>query len=105
MTTPQQAFNDAAERLSALALKLKMHFEEERDGEAREAMRDAFNRFGAAIEDAVKAVGDAAKDDAVRTDAKEAARSVGDALATVFSQVGSEIRAALEPKDKTPPAE
>lgn len=105
MTTPQQAFNDAADRLSALALKLKMHFEEERDGETREAMKDAFNRFGAAIEDAVKAVGDAAKDEGVRNDAKEAARSVGDAFMTVFSQVGNEIRGAFEPKDKKPPAE
>ena len=99
MATPQEAFSEAADRLSALALKLKLHYEEERGGEAGGAVRDALSRFGTAVEDVFEAVGDAARDEAVRSDAREAARSVGDALATVFGQVGDELRNCFKTRD------
>ena len=98
MATAQEAFSEAADRLNALALKLKMHYQEERSGEAGGAVRDALSRLGTAVEDVFEAVGDAARDEAVRADARDAARSVGDALATVFAQVGDDLRNCFKPK-------
>ena len=100
MATPQQAFQEAADRLSALALKVKLHYEEEREGEEAKTLRDALSKLGDAVEDAFQAMSDAAKDDAVREDAKDAARSVGDAFATAFSQVADELKDCFNRKEK-----
>jgi len=88
MTTNQ--WSEVGERLEALALKLKLHFEQARDEEAA----DALGRLRKDIEDAFEAAGNAVKDEAVRADAREVGRLFGDALATTLEKFGDEIRNA-----------
>ena len=88
MTTNQ--WSEVGERLEALALKLKLHFEQARDEEAA----DALGRLRKDIEDAFEAAGNAVKDEAVRADAREVGRLFTDALAATLEKFGDDIRKA-----------
>lgn len=95
-TTPTTAPVDArwaalATRLDALALKLKVHYEQAGgDGvpravdDLRDSLRQAFAAAGTAIDD-----------DAVRADVREVGVMVAEALADGLTTVGSDLRDAL----------
>jgi len=87
----KHAWEAVADRLDALGLKLKVHFEQA--GSGRE-VSDAFERLGSAIEATFSAVGAAVKDPAVREDANSLAAALGDALADSLSHAGEELKQA-----------
>jgi hypothetical protein len=89
-TDTKQAWEAVADRLDALGLKLKVHFEEA-GGQVRE-VNEAFEHLGSAIEAAFSAIGAAVHDPAVRDDANRLAEALGDALADTLSQGGSELQ-------------
>jgi hypothetical protein len=98
MTDPKQAWNDVGEHVSALALKLKLHYEEQRGADERkerEEVEDALSRLGTAVQDAFDALGRAAKDPAVTQDVKDVGHSLTEALGVTFSEVSEDLRKAF----------
>lgn len=81
MADARGPWNDVGDRLGALALKLKLHAQEEIGEERKAEARSAVERFGATIQGALDGLGDAVKDPAVKEDAKAA----GAALSTAVS--------------------
>ncbi len=74
-------WNEVGDRLGSLALKLKLHAQEELTAERKAEARSAVERFGTTLQGAIDALGDAAKDPAVKEDAKAA----GEALSTAVT--------------------
>lgn len=86
MTDARAAWDEVGGRLSALALKLKLHAEEEMsDEELRE--KCGFNKLAKSVQESFDALGDAMEDDAVRTDVRDAGRAFADALDATVRQV------------------
>ena len=81
MTNPEvrMAWQDVADRLEALALKLKLHAEEELSGDGG-TVKAGLDRLRVVVDDAVTAVGDACRDPAVRSDVRDAMDAFGRAL-------------------------
>jgi len=94
-TDTRMAWEVVADHLDSLGLKLKLHFEQAREGErpGRE-ISDAFRRLGTAIESTFSAIGAAVEDPAVREDANKLAAALGDALADTLSESAQELTAA-----------
>jgi hypothetical protein len=90
----KMAWESVADRLDALGLKLKVHFEEA-GGQVKE-VNEAFERLGSAIEATFSAIGAAVKDPAVREDANNLAATLGDALADTLSHAGQELEVAAD---------
>ena len=99
MADERGPWNEVGERLGALALKLKLHAQEELIEERKAETRSAVERFGASIQGAVDALGDAARDPAVKQDAKAA----GAALTTAVTATVGEVLKVLRTPPPTPP--
>lgn len=91
MTTTHDAWNQVGDRLSALLLKLKLHAQEEMSEEDRSAM-DGLEKVRAVFAEAMDAIGDATKDEAVREDARQAGRAFIDAMEATSKAVQERIR-------------
>jgi hypothetical protein len=77
-------------RLEALALKLKLHYEQAGDG-APHAMDELRDR----VQDAFTAAGTAIHDEAVRSDVHAVGLMVGEAVADALTTVSDDVREAL----------
>lgn len=97
MGTPQEAWGELGSKLTSLGLKLKLHYEQEHETgvEPDPGVRESLERLGEAIGDAFDALGNAVDDDAVRTDAKDSAHLLIDAISTTFAEAGTELRDAI----------
>ena len=85
MTDVRGSWNEVGERLAALGLKLKLHVEEEqseRDGD----VDDACTRVRSQVDEVLDALGDAARDPAVRGDVREVVDRFGAALAATLTE-------------------
>ena len=71
MTEQSNQWSEVGERLEALALKLKLHFEQTG---RREEIPDAVERLRSSVSEAFEAAGNAVRDDAVKADVREAGR-------------------------------
>ncbi len=104
MAEVRSAWDEAGEALSGLGLKLKLHYEEQHEGSPDEASPDevavesAMAKFGAALQDAFDALGEASKDDAVKADVKRVGQTLTDALSVTFAEVSDDVRKAFERK-------
>jgi len=99
----KQAWNEVASEFSGLGLKLKLHLEAARaDRDAQDDVGHrvvpALDRLARAIDDAFDAVGEAAKDEAVREDVRKVGRTLSDALGATFSEVGDDLNRFMERK-------
>lgn len=106
MQEAKAAWEEVGSLFSSLGLKLKEHFAqaasnvngddvERSDAAAREAMRDAIRKLGAALDDAVEAVSGAAKDPAITDDLRKVGQSVMRAFQSTFSDVSDDLRQAF----------
>jgi hypothetical protein len=84
-------WNDIADRLQGLGLKLKMHLEQSDTGE----VPDALNKLGRAVEEAFHAASNAVKDEAVRTDVREVGQLIAEAVSNTVSKASGDIRSAF----------
>jgi hypothetical protein len=86
-------WSEVGERIEALALKLKLHFEQtgrpEQSAEPLQKLRES-------VTDAFDAAGNAVRDDAVKADVKETGRLFLDALSASIAKAADHL------KDKTP---
>jgi len=108
MADVRTAWTQAGEQLSGLGLKLKLHYEAQRgtdeSGEqvrAQDDVKDAVRKLGVAVQDAVDAMGAAARDQAVKDDVKEVGRSLRDALGVTFSEISDELGKAFSKPGQT----
>ncbi len=104
MNDMKKSWEKAGSKLSALGLKLKYHFEEERSGDADDedddVVRNAVEKLREAFDDAFDAIENAAKDPAVKDDVKMSALLLRDALAETFSEAGESMRKAFSKLDR-----
>ena len=99
MTEVRKAWDDAGEALSALGLKLKLHYEQQRDdATGSTAVESAAAKFGAALQDVFEALGEASKDAAVKADVKRVGQTLSDALSATFADVSEDVRKAFDRK-------
>lgn len=96
MADVRQSWNEAGERLNALGLKLKLHYEQQRDEGEQAKVAEAVKRLADTVEGAFDALGAASKDPAVKDDIKQVGQSVTGALRTTFSEASDEIRKLLK---------
>jgi hypothetical protein len=103
MSEQTNRWSEVGERLEALALKLKLHFEQTGRNEAN---AEAFEKLRNSVNEAFEAAGNAVRDDAVRADVKEAGRLFVDAVSVTFAKVSDNLKERAENmKDKDGPAE
>jgi Flp pilus assembly pilin Flp len=94
MSEINTAWNEVGTQLNALAIKLKLHYEQAASAEAA-ATQDALRKLREALDEAFSAVGTAAKDPAVRDDVRNVGDAFANALSTTFSEVSDELRKAF----------
>ncbi|MFI7542354.1 hypothetical protein [Actinoplanes sp. NPDC049599] len=93
MSEQSSQWHDLADRVEALALKLKLHVEQ---ASTDREVADAIGRLRAEVDDAFQAAGNAMHDDAVRDDFREVGRLLTDALDTTFTKVDAQVRGLFE---------
>jgi hypothetical protein len=98
MGDAKKAWNEVGDRLSALGLKLKLHTEEGKSRDGDDADSDesstSFEKLKTSITEVFDALGDAARDPAVRENAKSVASAFGEAIDATID----EARHAIKPK-------
>ena len=90
MSDFKQTWNEVADRLEALGLKLKLHGEQTGGNEIPEAL----GRLGHNLQEAFEAAGNAFKDEAVRQDVREIGHLIAGAVTTTVGKVGDDMREA-----------
>lgn len=90
MTAEHSPWTELSDRLEALGLKLKLHFEQTQD---HDVTRTA-DRLRQGVEDAFEAAGNAVKDDAVRDDVRDVGRLIAEAVGSTLERVGADVREA-----------
>jgi hypothetical protein len=89
MTEKESSWGELGSRLDALGLKLKMHYEQAGDGtDAKETLE----KLKKGVQEAFDATGNAVKDEAVRSDVKEAGRLFADAIGESLNKLGDAIK-------------
>lgn len=91
MTDVRGSWNEVGERIAALGLKLKLHVEEElseRDGE----VDDACKHVRSQVDEVLDALGDAARDPAVRGDVREVVDRFGAALTATLTEARRAVK-------------
>ena len=99
MADAKTPWNEVGDRLGALALKLKLHAQEEISEERKAEARTAVERFGATIQGAIDALGDAVRDPAVKEDAKAAGHALSTAVTATVEEV---LKAVRRPSSEAP---
>ncbi len=97
MTETKQAWENVSAGASDLGGKLKTHFEQVREDDTTEA-KEALRKLADAVGDAFEAVGNAARDPEVRTEARKVAGTLGEALGATFAGLGDEVRKVFNRK-------
>jgi hypothetical protein len=100
MTDPASRWHELSQRLEALALKLKLHAEQARDGGDTSAV-EAMQSLRAAFDEAFRTAAAVAKDDAVRENVRDVGRLLTEAVSTTLGQAGQDVRDLFERKSPT----
>jgi hypothetical protein len=104
MSDVGRRWSEVGERIEALALKLKLHFEQA--GRPEEAT-DPLRRIRDSLTDAFEAAGNAVRDDAVKADVRETGRLFLDALSVSLAKAADRLRDKSQPasaSDTTEPS-
>jgi len=91
MADPKKAWGDVGDALSALGLKLKLHTEQEMSEEGKE-FTSAMERLAGTVNDIFQGVGNAAKDPAVRDDARGVAEAFAGAVDATIDQAKTRLK-------------
>jgi hypothetical protein len=110
MTDMGTRWSEVGQRIEALALKLRLHFEQ--TGRTEEST-DPLQKIRDSVTDAFEAAGNAVRDDAVKADVRETGRLFLDALSASIAKAAESLReksdatperpAAIEPATPDPP--
>jgi hypothetical protein len=100
MTDLGRRWSEVGERLEALALKLKLHFEQT---DRKEEAPDALHKLRTSVTEAFEAAGNAVKDDAVKADVRETGRLFLDAVSASLARASENLKDKTDGKPSTPP--
>jgi hypothetical protein len=92
MTEHEHTWDEVGERFAALGRLLKDRFEQEREDDDQQAVRDAFSKLAEAARRLGDAVGEAVRDPAVREQAREVGRSLNDAVVSTVRDLDAQLR-------------
>jgi hypothetical protein len=95
MTNTHEDWCEVADRIQALALKLKLHAEEEL-AEVDVSLPDVVERIGTAVSAASEALADAARDEAIRQDLRDVGSALRDAISNSLHAAGAAARASTK---------
>ena len=91
MAGTSEAWERVADRLSALALKLKLHADQELSG-AELTSKVGLDKARAVVNEALNGIQAASEDDAVRADAREARDAFLDAIDATVRDIERRVR-------------
>lgn len=92
MTDLRAAWEEVGDAIESLALKVKLHVEEQ-SGATAESLQSALATFGDAVKRAADGVAAALNDTALQEDARRLGSSLAAALGATFEQVAATVRA------------
>jgi len=108
----KEAWEDVGERFASFGRLVAEHYKqrgEERSTptpeEDRRKLEEALATITRQLDQAFTSLGDTFRDPEAKDGLKQAARSVGDALAVTFTEVGQEVRKRVGGSDKDQPAQ
>lgn len=104
MSDTRQAWEQVGDHLSGLGQKMKHHLEQELSDDDGEQVVSALKKLGDAIEETVEAIGNAAKDPAVKEDVKNFGRSFVAALSVTAEDASGRVRDVVD-RQKAGPGE
>jgi hypothetical protein len=90
MADPRKAWADVGDALSALGLKLKLHTQQEMSEEGKE-FASALQRLASTVDDIFDGLGNAARDPAVRDDARSVAETFAGAVDATIDEAKSRL--------------
>jgi Flp pilus assembly pilin Flp len=116
MSEAKAAWDEVGSTFSGLGTKLKLHLEQARSEEqaatepsadatsaaedeqagATKDVKEALRKLGDALDDAFEALGNAAKDPAVKDDVRKVGQTLSGALSATFADVNEELRKAFK---------
>jgi hypothetical protein len=99
MADAKAAWNAVGDRLSALGLKLKLHTDEETSSDEGKETASGLEKLKTSISEVFDALGDAARDPAVREDAKSVASAFAEAIDATIDDARKAIRSKQSGKD------
>lgn len=91
MADTKEAWEGVGDALSALGLKLKLHTEQEMSEDGKE-FTSALERLVGTVNDIFQGVGNAARDPAVRDDAKSVAQAFAGAVDATIAEATSRLK-------------
>ncbi len=91
MADTRKAWEGVGDALSALGLKLKLHTEQETSEDDKE-FASALQRLAGTVNDIFEGVGNAARDPAVREDARSVAQAFADAVDATIDEAKSRLK-------------
>jgi hypothetical protein len=91
MADPKKAWADVGDALSALGLKLKLHTQQEMTEEGKE-FTSALQRLASTVDDIFDGLGNAARDPAVRDDARSVAQTFAGAVDATIDEAKSRLQ-------------
>ena len=91
MTDAKSAWEAVGDKLSSLGLKLKLHAEEEASDDSKE-FTSALDRLTASINDVFDGLSNAARDPAVRDDARGIASAFADAVNATIDEARERLQ-------------
>ncbi len=91
MADPKKAWADIGDAMSALGLKLKLHTEQEMSEDGKE-FTSALERLAGTVNDIFEGVGSAARDPAVRDDARNIAQAFAGAVDPTIAEARSRLK-------------
>jgi hypothetical protein len=91
MADPKKAWADVGDALSALGLKLKLHTQQEMTEEGKE-FTSALQRLASTVDDIFDGLGNAARDPAVRDDARGVAQTFAGAVDATIDEAKSRLQ-------------
>lgn len=102
MADERGPWNDVGDRLGTLASKLRLHAQEEISEERKAEARSAVEHVGATIQGAIEGLGEAARDPAVKDDARAAGEALTIAVTSTLDEVLKAFRSTPPPSPATP---
>jgi hypothetical protein len=100
MTDVGSRWSEVGERIEALALKLKLHFQQ--TGRGEDAATEPLQKIRDSVTDAFDAAGNAVRDDAVKADVRETGRLFLDALSASLAKAAENLREKPENPPEPP---
>ena len=93
MSDPKAKWDEVGEQFNALGRRMKEHYDE--NAAPKEDVHDALRQIADALDNGFTALGESLRDPGIRDDLKRTGNSIGDAIASTFETVASEIRKAV----------